>query len=735
MVRYEGTVEDIVFRNDDNGYTVMTLKVGKERICAVGTIGDIIAGERAIVEGEWAEHGEYGMQLRVTSCECQLPDTKKGMERFLASGYISGVGPATAKLIIQHFGKDAFWIIENTPNRLCEIPGIGKKKSEQIAESFAQRREMRQSMVFMQTYGLSSKLSARIYKRYGSSALDIIRTQPYRLVTDVHGVGFLTADALACRMGMPKDAPQRLRAGVFYALVDQTAAAGHLYLPYDQLVDEAARILKIDREQADNTTRELILAGQLLRRNAQGNDAIYTPQVYEAETEVAQRLTALALTPCGGCDTAVDRIAQYEKETGVQLSDEQRQAVLAATQGGLTVITGGPGTGKTTCIRCMLEVLSFAGKIVLCAPTGRAAKRMQEASGCEAKTIHRLLEYGGEESAFLKNSDDPIDAQVVIVDEVSMTDLMLMRALLRALRTGTRLIFVGDRDQLPPVGAGNVLSDLIASGIAPVICLTRIYRQGDGSKIVENAHRINKGEMPLCNEKGSDFFFERYDTQEEAAQAVVRLVASRLPGYLHASPFTAIQTMAPMKKGEAGVWNLNTLLQQALNPLKGREEIKRGDSVFRVGDRVMQIRNNYQKEWTSDDEEGAGVFNGDIGFVTAVDKQARTLTVLFDENRFVDYDDSDLDDLELAYCMSVHKSQGGEFDCVVLPIVSGPPMLFTRNLLYTAVTRARKLVVLVGRSQAIAAMVRNDHVAQRYSGLCERLQQLRQLAGTLQQEV
>ncbi len=732
MVQYEGTVEEIVFRNEDNGYMVIMLKVGKERICAVGTMGDVIVGENAKVEGDWVEHGEYGMQLKVTSCEISPPDTKKGMERFLASGYIKGVGPATAKLIMQRFGKDAFHVLENEPHRLNEIAGIGRKKAAQIAESFAQRQEMRQTMVFLQTYGLSTQLSARIYKQYGPNAPDIVRHQPYRLVTDVQGVGFLTADALARSMGMAPNDPARLRAGVFYALNEETNSAGHVYLPYSRLIDEAARLLKIEREQADMAARDLILQGQLLRKNINGDDAIYNPRMYEAETEVAQRLSALALQKAIVPDDAIERIAKYEKNSGVTLSKEQRDAVLAAAEGGLTVVTGGPGTGKTTCIRCMLEVLSFAGKTVLCAPTGRAAKRMSEASGCEAKTIHRLLEYGGEEGSFLKNDMDPIDAQVVIVDEVSMADLQLMRALLRALRPGTRLIFVGDRDQLPPVGAGNVLADLIASGVAPVIFLTRIYRQGDGSKIVDNAHRINAGEMPICNEKGSDFFFERYETQAEAAQAVVQLVSRRLPGFLKSNPMTSIQTMAPMKKGDAGVWKLNALLQEALNPLGEGEEIRRGDTAFREGDRVMQIRNNYQKEWLADGEEGEGVFNGDIGFVAEVDRSSRTLKVLFDENRLVEYDDSDLDDLELAYCMSVHKSQGGEFDCIVLPIVSGPPMLLTRNLLYTAVTRAKKLVVLVGRSQAIGAMVRNDHVMQRYSGLAERLRQLAKLAsGTI----
>lgn len=734
MVKIEGTVEDIVFRNEENGWTVLSLKAGKEHIAAVGTLGDVIEGERAILEGEWTEHSEYGTQLRVSSCQVLPPDTKRGMERFLASGFIRGVGPATAKLIMQHFGKNAFDVLQNEPHRLCEIPGIGRKKAAMIAESFAQRQEMRQTMVFLQTYGLSSQLSARIYKAYGPNSQDIVQHQPYRLVTDIRGVGFLTADKLARSMGMSQSDPARLRAGVFYALNEATNTAGHCYLPYEQLVNESQRLLGIERQQADIAAREIILQGQLLRRTVNDEDAIYNPRMYEAETEVAQRLAALAVRKLGRPADARRRIEKYEREYSVTLSEEQRAAVLASTQGGLTVVTGGPGTGKTTCIRCMLDVLSFAGKTVLCAPTGRAAKRMSEASGCEAKTIHRLLEYGGEEGSFLRNAENPIDAQVVIVDEVSMVDLQLMRALLRALAPGVRLVFVGDKDQLPPVGAGNVLADLIASKIVPVNFLTRIYRQGDGSRIVDNAHRINAGEMPVWNGKGSDFFFERYDTQAQAAQAVVKLVSDRLPRFLNANPKTAIQTMAPMKKGEAGVWKLNALLQDALNPAIEGEELRRGDVSFRKGDRVMQVRNNYQKEWTADGEDGTGVFNGDIGFVAQIDKTNHTVQVLFDENRLAEYDDADLDDLELAYCMSVHKSQGGEFDCVVLPLVAGPPMLMTRNLLYTAVTRAKKLVVLVGKEACVYAMVRNDHVARRYSGLAERLRQMASLAGTLRGE-
>ena len=728
MAQLEGTIEEVVFRNEENGWTVLVLKAGKERVSAVGVMPEAAVGERARVEGEWTAHPDWGMQLRVSSCEILPPDSRRGMERFLASGYIRGVGPATAKLIMQRFGKDAFDILENEPHRLTEIPGIGPKKAAQIAESYAERREMRQAMVFLQTYGLSAQVSAKIFKAYGPQAPDIVRSAPYRLVEDIEGVGFLTADAVARAIGVSPDDPGRIRAGILYAMEEAVLSSGHCFLPYGQLCRAAMGLLKTDAERVDTAARALVLEGYLIRRDVDGEDAVYTPRLYEAEGEVAQRLASLAARRLKSVPGAEEAIARYEKKSGVTLSPEQREAVLAASGGGLTVVTGGPGTGKTTCIRCMLEALAGAGKTELCAPTGRAAKRMSEASGREAKTIHRLLEYGGDEDSFLRNELDPIDADVLVVDEVSMADLFLVRALLRACKRGVRLVLVGDADQLPPVGAGNVLADLIQSGVAPVIHLTRIYRQEDGSRIVENAHRINGGEMPLCNGKGSDFFFERCDTAAEAAEAVVRLVSARLPRYLDADPMTAIQTMAPMKKGDVGVWALNRRLQEALNPRReGEDELTRGETTLRRGDRVMQIRNDYQKEWTSPSGDGAGVFNGDIGFVTGVDKAARTVTVRFDEDREAEYDDSDLDDLELAYCMSVHKSQGGEFDAIVLPLVSGPPMLMTRNLLYTAVTRAKKLVVLVGRETCVWGMVQNDHVTRRYSALAGRLRMLAEL--------
>ena len=731
MATIEGSVERVVFRNEENGWTVFTLKQGKTNISVVGTVGELIEGEWAELEGEWAEHPEYGQQFKAVSCTVMPPNSRKGMEKYLASGYVRGIGAVTAKLIMKEFGMDAFRVISEEPERLTSISGIGAKRAKMIAESFAEKQEMRQVMVFLQTYGISTNLAAKIYKTYKQASLDIVRHDPYRMVRDIRGVGFLTADTVARSLGLSKLDPQRLRTGLLYVMSEAVSSGGHTYLPYEKVISETARMLETDRETAENTLKELILSGALIRRDVSGDDAIYLSGMYEAEGETAQRLALLAADRKQVPETIETVIGEYEAESGVCLSDEQRQAVLTAAGRGLTVVTGGPGTGKTTIIRCMLEALAFAGRIVLCAPTGRAAKRMSEASGCDARTIHRLLEYGGEESFFQKNEEDPIEAHVIIVDEVSMCDLYLMRALLRAVRRGTRLILVGDVDQLPSVGAGNVLSDIITSGTAPVIRLSRIYRQGEGSMIVENAHRINAGDMPLCNTKGTDFFFESSDSAADAARKTVQLVSKRLPAYLSADPMISIQTMSPMKKGEAGVWNLNKLLQDALNPRMGGDEIRKGDTVFRKGDRVMQIRNDYTKEWISGSDEGTGVFNGDIGFITDIGEGSRTLEVTFDEDRVALYDETDLDDLELAYCMSVHKSQGGEFDAVVLPLVSGPPVLMTRNLLYTAVTRAKKLVMIVGSKQCVASMIRNDHIARRYSDLSGRLRKMYELASEM----
>ena len=720
MPRVEGIVEEIVFRNDQNGFSVLSVKSGRERINAVGALAFVVAGERVILEGDWVDHPEYGRQLRIASCENVEPETVSGIERYLGSGLIRGVGSVTAKLIVRHFGEDTLSILDEAPDRLSEIPGIGPKRARMIAQSYSEQRAARQALVFLQGYGISPALSMKIYKAFGDATQAVVRANPYALVERVEGIGFKTADAIAHSLGIEPESPERLGCALEYVLGEASATSGHMYLPREELVRETARLTGAPAALIDDQLRTLRLIGRTVVQAVDAQEGVYLARLYEAEAEVARRLSLLLRMAPGAI--GAEGIQEYEEASGVTLGAEQREAVRLAVSNAVTVITGGPGTGKTTGIRCIIDLLSKAGPVALCAPTGRAAKRMTEATGIEAKTIHRLLEYGGEEGVFQRDQDNPIDFGAVIVDEVSMVDTLLMRQLLRAIRPGARLILVGDADQLPSVGAGNVLHDLIESGVVPVMRLKEIFRQAQESMIVVNAHRINTGRMPLVNGRDSDFFFERVDSPDRIAETVVQLVEKRLPGYLKVDALRGIQVMAPMKKGEAGVYRLNQLMQERLNPeRRGARGLVRGDQIFRPGDKVMQVKNDYQISWTRGDEEGQGAFNGDIGFVEAADPEERTLTVRFDDDRVIEYTDADMDALELSYCVSVHKSQGSEFEAVVLPLSSGPPVLLTRNLLYTAVTRARRLVVVVGREEVMRRMVESDRIARRYSALAARL--------------
>ena len=726
MSKFEGTVEDIIFRNEQNGWTVAAVRLdGSGRTSVVGVLPFLAVGEHAIFDGELVEHRDYGQQIRVNSYETTRPETKSAVEKYLASGLVRGVGPATAKLIVQRFGARALDVMESEPERLTEVAGIGRKRAAMIAESFAEQNEMRSTLMFLQNYGLSPTLSMKIYRAYGDMTEKVLRANPYRLVDEIDGVGFKTADAIATALGFSPESEFRLRSGVRYVLSEAVNGMGHMYLPMELLSEQAQRVLGATAETIDHVVRGLLVEGGLVAEEVNGERAVYLPQTHEAETEVARRLIRQkkSIRPGGLSERAlVGQIEDYERDEGVTLCAEQREAVLAAAMEGIAVVTGGPGTGKTTSINCIIRLMQRMGKVELCAPTGRAAKRMSEATGCPARTIHRLLEYSGEGQGFAKDEDDPLDADVVIVDEMSMVDVFLMRSLLRALRSGARLVLVGDADQLPSVGAGNVLRDLIDAGAVRVVRLTEIFRQAQQSMIVVNAHRINHGEYPVFRVKDTDFFVERKENPAQAAQTVVGLVQSRLPKYLNADGLRSIQVMAPMKRGDAGVFALNRALQQALNPpSSSRPELTRGDCIFRLGDKVMQVRNDYDVEWTSPDKDGTGVFNGDIGYIVEVNRGESELTVEFDDGRRAVYDAGMLDELEPAYCMSVHKSQGSEFDAVVLPLFSGPPMLMTRNLLYTAVTRARRLVVIVGRESCVRAMVDNNHVLRRYSGLAQRL--------------
>ncbi|MBR6767438.1 MAG: ATP-dependent RecD-like DNA helicase [Clostridia bacterium] len=726
MPKFEGTVEDIVFRNDQNGWTVASVRMdGSGRISAVGVMPFLSVGEHVVFDGELVEHRDYGQQIKVTGYEATRPETKSGVEKFLGSGLIKGVGPATAKLIVNHFGARALDVLESEPDRLTEVDGIGPKRAAMIAESFAIHNGMRNTLMFLQDYGLSPNLSMKIYKAFGEMTENVLRTNPYRLVDEISGVGFKTADEIAMSMGFSKDSEFRLRSGIKYVLSEAANSMGHMYLPADMLIDHAARILGAEIEVVSNVLRSLYINDELVLEKIGETMAVYLPNFYRAECDAARMLLrqrrSIKAARMKESEIA-EKIADYERTEGVTLCDQQREAAMAAVQEGVCIITGGPGTGKTTSINLIIRLMRAMGEVELCAPTGRAAKRMSEATGCSARTIHRLLEYNGESQGFARDEDDPLDADVVIVDETSLVDIFLLKSLLSALRPGTRLILVGDADQLPSVGAGNVLRDLIASEAVRVVRLTEIFRQAQQSRIVVNAHKINHGEYPVIRNKDTDFFLERRDTPALASQSLVALVSTRLPKYMNLDSLRDIQVMAPMKRGDVGVFALNKLLQNALNPGgRGCPELVRGEHTFRKGDKVMQVRNNYDLAWTRDDEEGEGVFNGDIGYVIAVDARDRALTVEFDDGRIADYDESVLEDLDLAYCMSVHKSQGSEFDAVVLPLISGPPMLMTRNLLYTAVTRAKRLVVIVGRESCVQAMVDNNHIMQRYSALDWRL--------------
>ena len=736
MEQVEASVLGTVYRNDENGYTVLTARVGRSEVTVVGVLPELTPGEQAIFSGEWVEHPQYGKQLKCSACQLQKPTTLLGIERYLGSGLIHGVGPSTAKLIVRHFGEETLTILSEHPERLQEVPKMGKKRWIQIAESFREQQQAREAMVFLQSYGIPPNLSVKISRLYGDRTADVIRQNPYRLCEDLEGVGFLTADRIGTALGIAPDSEHRVCSAIKYILKEVSVSMGHVYLPRRELITRAAGMLRVDEALCHLQIQRMALMREVVLQGGDGEEErVYLPQFDAAEREVAQRLcelmASLAPAKSRGAHKQIDR---FEQRQGIRFSERQREAIISALEQGVLVITGGPGTGKTTIINCIISLLAQEGEVVLCAPTGRAAKRMTEATGCESKTIHRLLEYGGEEGSFARNQECPIEGDVIIVDECSMVDLMLMRSLLRAIEPGTRLLLVGDADQLPSVGAGNVLGDILQSGIVPAVQLTDIFRQSETSRIVVNAHRINQGQMPLLNEKGTDFFFERKEGFLNAAQTIVQLVTARLPRFLGykerewaEQAVRNIQVLAPAKKGECGVTALNGMLQAALNPPSAaKPSLHYGETVFRLGDKVMQTRNDYQLEWRRETslgwEDGTGVFNGDVGFITAVDEEEHTLTVLFDEEREVTYASSQLENLDLAYCLSVHKSQGSEFPVVIMPVAGGPPMLLTRNLFYTALTRARSLVVLVGREDVVRQMVENDHILKRYTTLTRRLE-------------
>ncbi len=730
MAHLEGYVSHIRFHNEENGYTVLELETTHGDEILVGTFHYINEGEYLSAEAEFTEHPAHGPQYQVTSYQVKEPEGKEAMERYLGSGAVRGIGPALAARIVKKFKGDTFRIFEEEPERLAEVKGISLHKAMNFAVQFQEKQEMRHAMMFLSEYGIANHLAVRIFEEYGDKMYEILRTNPYKLAEDIHGIGFRIADAIAAKAGIAADSEHRICAAILYTM-QQSVGAGHVYLPREILCRNTGQMLGMPPEYIGDHLISLVMDKKLMIRVKGEEEHVYLSSYYFMEKNTASMLLNLDLKFPAEEETLGRQIAALEEKTKIRLDDQQKAAVRQALTEGVLVVTGGPGTGKTTTINLMIQCFQAEDMdIVLAAPTGRAAKRMTEATGCEAKTIHRLLELNGgiengESYHFEKNEDNPIEADVIILDEMSMVDISLMYSFLKAVLPGTRLILVGDSNQLPSVGAGNVLKDIIESGVFPVVRLSKIYRQEATSQIVLNAHKINEGEQITLNNRNRDFFFfEKKDIRSVTA-GVIYLLKNRLPEYVGVNPFE-IQVLTPMRKGELGVEHLNQVLQYYLNPASpDKEEREVHVGVFREGDKVMQIKNNYKIEWKVVNrkgfsvEEGLGVFNGDMGVIRKINTFTEKITVVFDENRQVEYPFSNLDELELAYAITIHKSQGSEYPAVVLPLLNGPSILCNRNLLYTAVTRAQRCVAIVGRQAMVEQMIRNESEQKRYTGLKE----------------
>ena len=732
MEKLAGYVEHIIYRNADNGYTVLNLVSGEEEITCVGIFSAIAEGENIEASGDYTDHPTYGKQFKVESFEEKAPEDEEAIERYLGSGAIRGIGLALAARIVRRFKADTFRIIEEEPERLAEVKGISERKAMEIADQVNEKRDLRQAMIFLQQYGITMNLAVKVYQQYGQEVYGIIRENPYRLADDIEGVGFRTADEIAVRVGIRMDSDFRIRSGILYVLL-QASTEGHTYLPEEELTRRTGQLLEVGEEQIEKQYMDLAIERKIIMKQGENQTQIYAASFYYMEANTATMLKQLNVSYDVPDLEIEERVRRIEKQTGMELDEHQMTAVKEAVCNGLLIITGGPGTGKTTTINTIIKYFEMEGlDIFLAAPTGRAAKRMSETTGFEARTIHRMLELnGGVDGAagFERNEQNPLETDVVIIDEMSMVDISLMHALLKAVAVGTRLILVGDVNQLPSVGPGSVLRDIIRSHECNVVMLTKIFRQASTSDIIVNAHKINQGEEVTLDNKSMDFFFlKRYDA-DVIISVVLQLIKQKLPKFVDATPYD-IQVLTPMRKGLLGVERLNGILQRYLNPPSPQKrEKEHGDILFREGDKIMQTRNNYQLEWEIRTkyglsvDKGTGVFNGDMGIVREINDFAETMTVEFDEGRMVEYPYKLLDELELAYAITIHKSQGSEYPAVVIPLLSGPSMLMNRNLLYTAVTRARKCVTLVGNEVTFEQMVQNTSQQKRYSGLCDRLKE------------
>lgn len=727
-----GYVEHIVFRNEENGYTVFHLENEDGEVTCVGNLNFITEGEMLELEGEYVNHSVYGNQLKVSAYRVKEPEDLVSIERYLGSGAIKGIGQTMASRIVKKFREDTFRIIEEEPERLAEIKGISERKAMEIASQMEEKKDMRKSMIYLQKYGISTKLAAKIYQRYGMKVHQILEENPYRLADDIEGVGFRTADEIAARIGIHTDSDYRIRSGLFYIL-QQAVAEGHIYLPEELLLRRAKVLLGIEIEDIEKYIMDLCMERKTVMKEKDGKVIVYPAHYYYMELNTAKMLNDLDIDCQMPEDMMEKRLRAVEEKEKIELDPLQHKAVIESIKHGLLILTGGPGTGKTTTINTMIQFFESEGlSILLAAPTGRAAKRMTEATGYEAQTIHRLLEVNGnpeEESTggFLRNRENPLEADVIIIDEMSMVDLNLMHALLSAVVQGTRLILVGDVDQLPSVGPGSVLKDIISSERFHVVTLTKIFRQAGESDIIMNAHKINAGEPVELNKKSRDFFFVKCDEADTIIGGIIALIQRKLPQYVQAHP-NEIQVMTPTRKGLLGVERMNVILQKYLNPADEKKtEREINGRLFREGDKVMQIKNNYQLEWeictrfglTVD--KGMGVFNGDMGVISEINEYKETVEVKYDEGRKVKYGFDMVDELELAYAITVHKSQGSEYPAVILPLLPGPKLLYNRNLLYTAVTRAKKCLTIIGSDTTFQEMIRNKSEQERYTSLAERI--------------
>lgn len=752
MDSIQGYIEHIIYQNADNGYTVLNLTGEEEEITCVGMMKGITQGESIRAEGEFMEHPVYGSQFKIASFQTVAPEDSAGMERYLGSGAVKGVGPALAKRIVKKFGRDTFRIIEEEPERLVEIKGISERIAREISMQMEEKKDMREAMVFLQKYGISNTLAVKIYDTYGNSLYHVMQENPYRLAEDIQGVGFKIADEIAGKIGIHTDSDYRIRSGILYVLL-QAVQDGHTYLPQSLLLEKTARLLGLEKDYVQVQIPNLAMDKKIIIKTGadsgegKTDNRVFASAYYYAELNCARMLYHLnipmtseeGLLPSQELQI-IEKVRQMDMQLGLELDELQTRAVLESIKNGVLILSGGPGTGKTTTINTMIKYFEGEGlDLFLAAPTGRAAKRMTEATGYEARTIHRLLELNGALSdkehrsvRFERNEENPLEADVIIIDEMSMVDLPLFQALLKAVVPGTRLILVGDVDQLPSVGPGQVLRDVIASGRFPTVVLKKIFRQAGESDIVVNAHKINNGEEISLNNKSRDFFFLERNDVNVIYKHMVQLITEKLPRYVKAELYD-IQVLTPMRKGNLGVETLNRILQQYMNPPdKNKKEHSNGEVLFREGDKVMQIKNNYQLEWEVVSrygipvDSGLGVFNGDMGKVVEINEFAEQLVVEYEEHKRVTYSFSGLDELELAYAITIHKAQGSEYPAVIMPLLTGPRMLFSRNLLYTGVTRARDCVTILGSRDTVTGMIENANVNRRYTALTDRIREIQE---------